>query len=104
MTEALGQAVDAWGRHERGETGEALALMSAAADLEDSMDKHPTTPGEVLPVRELCGELLLKEGCTEEAREAFETALERTPTEEMPLPAWGEPRCGMSGREVGQRS
>ncbi len=79
MTEALGKAVEAWVLYERGETEEALALMSDAADLEDSMDKHPTTPGEVFPVRELYAELLLKEGRTEEAREAFEASLERTP-------------------------
>ena len=79
MTEALGKAVDAWILYERGETEDALSLMSEAADLEDSMDKHPTTPGEVLPVRELYGELLLKEGRPEEARAAFEASLERTP-------------------------
>ena len=79
MTEALGKAVEAWILYERGETEEALVLMSEAADLEDSMDKHPTTPGEVLPVRELYGELLLKEKHLEEARAAFEASLERTP-------------------------
>jgi tetratricopeptide (TPR) repeat protein len=79
MTDALGQAVEAWVLYERGETDRALALMREAADLEDSMDKHPITPGEVLPVRELYGELLLREGRTEEARAAFEASLERTP-------------------------
>ena len=79
MTQAIGQAVEAWILYERGQTDEALALVSEAADLEDSMDKHPTSPGEVLPVRELYGELLLKEGRLEEARAAFEASLERTP-------------------------
>ncbi|MCC5805660.1 MAG: hypothetical protein JJU00_04955 [Opitutales bacterium] len=79
MTEALGKAVEAWILYERGETVDALALMREAADLEDSMDKHPTTPGEVLPVRELYAELLLKEGRAEDARAAFEASLERTP-------------------------
>jgi len=79
MTEALGQAVEAWTLYERGETEQALTLMGEAADLEDSMDKHPTSPGEVLPVRELYGELLLREGRMNEAREAFEASLERTP-------------------------
>ncbi len=79
MTEALAKAVEAWTLHERGETEQALALMSEAADLEDSMDKHPTTPGEVLPVRELYGELLLETGRHDEARQAFEASLERTP-------------------------
>lgn len=79
MTEALGKAVDAWILHEQGDEQEALALMGEAADLEDSMDKHPTTPGEVLPVRELHGELLLKAGQLDEAQAAFEASLERTP-------------------------
>lgn len=79
MTEALAKAIESWILYERGETEAALALMSATTDLEDSMDKHPTTPGEVLPVRELYGELLLKEGQAEAAREAFAASLERTP-------------------------
>lgn len=79
MSEALGKAVEAWTLYERGETDRALNLMSEAADLEESMDKHPVSPGEVLPVRELYGELLLKEGREEEAMAAFEASLERTP-------------------------
>ena len=79
MTEALEKAVEAWILYEQGETEEALSLMSDAADLEDSMDKHPTTPGEVLPVRELYADLLLKEERFAEARKAFEASLERTP-------------------------
>ncbi len=92
MTEALGKAVDAWILYEGGETEQALALMSEASDLEDSMDKHPTTPGEVLPVRELYGELLLNEGRPEEAREAFEAALERTPNRRNALAGLEEAR------------
>lgn len=79
MTDALGKAVEAWILYERGDSEEAIALMREAADLEDSMDKHPTTPGEVLPVRELYGELLLLEGRASEARAAFEASLARTP-------------------------
>lgn len=79
MTDALGKAVDAWARYERGDTEQALALMREAANLEESMDKHPVTPGEVLPVRELYGELLLREGRGEQAEAAFEASLERTP-------------------------
>ncbi len=79
MTEALGNAVEAWILYEQDETEPALELMREAADLEDSMDKHPTSPGEVLPVRELYGELLLQEGQYEAAKRAFEQSLERTP-------------------------
>lgn len=79
MTKALGNAVEAWRLHERGDEDAALALMREAADLEDSLDKHPVTPGEVFPVRELYGELLLIEGRPAEALAAFRTSLERTP-------------------------
>ncbi len=79
MTEATGKAVDAWIKYEEGYIDEALELMSEAADLEDSMDKHAITPGETYPVRELYGELLKNEGNLEEAQMAFEKSLERTP-------------------------
>jgi tetratricopeptide (TPR) repeat protein len=79
MTEALGMAVGAWIAHERGDTTRAIARMREAAELEASMDKHPITPGEILPVRELHGELLLLADRPEEARRAFQTSLERTP-------------------------
>ncbi len=85
MNEALGMAVRAWILYERGDTEEALALMSDAADLEDSMDKHPITPGEVLPVREIYGELLLRDERPEEALAAFESSLERTPNRKNAL-------------------
>jgi tetratricopeptide (TPR) repeat protein len=79
MSEALGKAVGAWILYERNQTEEALTRMREAADLEDSMDKHAITPGEILPVRELYGELLLREGRTDEAIAAFEASLQRTP-------------------------
>ena len=78
-TEALSKAVAAWITYERGEAEEALALLSEAADLEESMDKHPITPGEVLPVRELFGDMLALEGRADEAIEAYQTSLQRTP-------------------------
>lgn len=85
MTDALGQAVAAWVTYERGEVEEALAMMEDAADQEDSMDKHPITPGEILPVRELYAEMLLLEERTEEAREAFQESLDRTPNRRSAL-------------------
>jgi tetratricopeptide (TPR) repeat protein len=96
MTEALGTAVEAWTLYERGETDRGLALMREAADLEDSMDKHPITPGEVLPVRELYGELLLRAGRPTQARAAFEASLERTPNRRHALA--GLDRAGAATR------
>ncbi|TVQ50900.1 MAG: tetratricopeptide repeat protein [Phycisphaerales bacterium] len=79
MAEALGKAVKAWTLYERGETEDAVALMRDAAELEDSMDKHPTTPGEVLPIYELLGDMLHQLGRADEAIEAYEASLKRTP-------------------------
>jgi hypothetical protein len=61
--------------------------MREAADLEDSMDKHPITPGEVFPVRELQAEMLLLEGRADEAVRAYQASLERTPNARTPWPA-----------------
>src|SRR5438128_8764907 len=42
-----------------GDTAGALREATAAADREDVTAKHPVTPGELLPARELEGDLLL---------------------------------------------
>ena len=44
----------------QGNDKDAVELVRAAADLDASMDKHPATPAEVLPARELLADLLLE--------------------------------------------
>jgi hypothetical protein len=46
---------------------EALKLMRAAADLEDSTEKHPVTPGKIIPAREQFAEMLLETGDAKDA-------------------------------------
>jgi hypothetical protein len=46
---------------------EALKQLRAAADLEASTEKHPVTPGAIVPARELLAELLLDAGRREDA-------------------------------------
>ncbi|MFL5268773.1 MAG: hypothetical protein ACJ8AH_19645 [Stellaceae bacterium] len=46
--------------HAQGNDKDAVELVRAAADLDASMDKHPATPAEVLPARELLADLLLE--------------------------------------------
>jgi tetratricopeptide (TPR) repeat protein len=46
--------------HAKGNDKEAVELVRAAADLDASMDKHPATPAEVVPARELLADLLLE--------------------------------------------
>jgi hypothetical protein len=56
------KAAAAWIARAEKRDEEALSLMRAAADLEASTDKHPVTPGAVLPARELLGDLLAELG------------------------------------------
>ena len=53
--------------------------MNEAANMEDSTEKHPVTPGEVIPARELEGDLLLALGKNREALQAYETSMIRCP-------------------------
>src|SRR5215217_6264437 len=73
------QIATAWVKFSEGAKEEALQLMRAAADLDDLTEKHPVTPGAVLPAREQLGELLLELKQPAPALEAFETALRQTP-------------------------
>lgn len=61
------------------DTAKALDQAKAAADVEDVTQKHPVTPGPVLPARELYGDMLLAVGRAGEAVVAYETALQSAP-------------------------
>jgi hypothetical protein len=58
---------------------QALALMRSAADLEDSSDKHPVTPGAILPAREQLADLLLEAGQPAASLAEYETSLRSAP-------------------------
>lgn len=73
------QIVQAWIQQAEGQTPAALAAMAAAADGEDALDKHPVTPGAVLPARELYADLLYAAGRHGEALAAYEAALQVSP-------------------------
>ena len=59
--------------------GEALSIMRSAADLEDKTDKHPVTPGSVLPAREQLADLLLEMGRPDQALVEYEASLRSAP-------------------------
>jgi tetratricopeptide (TPR) repeat protein len=65
----------AWVAHAQGKPEEALKLMRGAADLEDTTEKHPVTPGAIVPARELLGELLLELREPRQALKEFEASL-----------------------------
>ena len=58
---------------------EALKLLRSAADLEDSTDKHPVTPGSILPAREQLADLLMELGKPDLALAEYETSLRSAP-------------------------
>lgn len=69
----------AWLALAEGRAEEALRTARSAATLDDATEKHPVTPGAVLPAREQLGEILLELDRPAEALEAFEAALGRAP-------------------------
>jgi tetratricopeptide (TPR) repeat protein len=72
-------SVTAWIEFQEGRKIEALKIMQMAAELESSTEKHPVTPGEILPARELFADMLLDMGRYREAQTEYETALKRSP-------------------------
>ncbi|MGH7630803.1 MAG: hypothetical protein ACREOF_15735 [Gemmatimonadales bacterium] len=72
-------AAGAWALFAAGDTAAALAQAHAAAEDEEVTDKHQVTPGELLPARELEGDMLLAVGRYAQAREAYRAILVREP-------------------------
>jgi hypothetical protein len=58
---------------------EALQLMRAAADTEDKNEKHPVTPGRILPAREMLGDMLMELKRPAEALKEYEQSQKREP-------------------------
>jgi Tetratricopeptide repeat len=70
---------EAWILLKEGKNEQALTLMEAAADMEDKTEKHPVTPGEVIPARELLGDMLIQMNKPAEALKAYEADLKKHP-------------------------
>ncbi len=73
------KAAAAWIAYKEGNNQEALALMNEAAELEDKTEKHPVTPGPVIPARELLGDMLLLMNKPDRALDAYEANLKKHP-------------------------
>ncbi len=72
-------AASAWEAYAEGKKEEALKLMQSAADLEDSTEKHPVTPGPIVPAREMLGDMLLELREPGQALKEFEKSLLASP-------------------------
>lgn len=70
---------EAWILFKEGKATAALEHMNVAVDLEDKTEKHPVTPGEVIPAKELLGDMLLEMNKADKALEAYEGSLKTHP-------------------------
>jgi tetratricopeptide (TPR) repeat protein len=77
--EIQGKIAEAWLAFAEKKSDDAIAAMRAAADLDDATEKHPVTPGSVLPAREQLGELLIELKQPREALREFEVSFRSAP-------------------------
>jgi tetratricopeptide (TPR) repeat protein len=82
-------AVAAWVAEAESRPEEAIRLAREAADREEMVEKHPVTPGPLLPARELLGDLLMLHGEAAEALAAYEATLVREPNRARTLAGAG---------------
>ena len=75
----LRREVMAWSAQANKKPEEAAALLRAAADQEDAVEKLPVTPGPIVPAREQLGYLLLEQNQPGLALKEFEAALTNSP-------------------------
>jgi len=68
-----------WLARASGQDAEAVELLRSAATLEDSTDKHPVTPGAILPAHEQLGDLLTELGKPGEALVEYRATLAASP-------------------------
>jgi tetratricopeptide (TPR) repeat protein len=73
------RAASAWVVASEGKKNEAVEMLRQAADAEDTLGKHPVSPGAFIPIREQLGSLLLETGQSKEAQREFEAALKIYP-------------------------
>lgn len=79
MLQILVLSAKGWAAFADKRTDDAIARLTEAADLEDRTDKHPVTPGAILPAREQLGDLLMEVGRSSEALNAYAASLKLAP-------------------------
>jgi hypothetical protein len=72
-------AAKAWLEQGKGNAAEAARFMAAAADLEDSSEKHVAMENRLYPMRELMGDLLMIQGEPGAALLAYEASMKNSP-------------------------
>ncbi|HEX7077440.1 MAG TPA: hypothetical protein VF363_03375 [Candidatus Eisenbacteria bacterium] len=93
QVEVQRREVAGWIAHAERRDPEALEKLTAAADLEDSIDKNPVTPGPLIPAREQLGDLLMDVKRPGDAVAAYKAVLQVAPGR----------RNALAGLEAGMR-
>ncbi|MBC7936513.1 MAG: hypothetical protein H7Y86_14280 [Rhizobacter sp.] len=73
------KTAQAWISLAEGNRASAFQTMELAADMEDETEKHPVSPGEVLPAREMLADMWLQLNNPVEALKAYEADLLQRP-------------------------
>jgi tetratricopeptide (TPR) repeat protein len=68
-----------WMAHAAGNADEAVRLVRSATELDRTVEKHPVTPGALLPANEALGDLLMALDRPAEAVQAYKTSDEIWP-------------------------
>jgi tetratricopeptide (TPR) repeat protein len=79
VVDAQRMAISAWIAYADGRHDEAMRLARQAADNEEKVEKHPVTPGPLIPARELLGDILMLHKQPAQALDAYEATLAREP-------------------------
>jgi tetratricopeptide (TPR) repeat protein len=79
QVEVQADIVASWILLKNNDVAEALKLALKAAENEGAIDKHPVTPGEVIPARELYADMLLEVKKYPEALKQYQAVLKSSP-------------------------
>ena len=71
--------IESWIAKAESDNARALQLARAAADHEDSTEKHAVSPGPIIPARELLGDLLVELGQSAAALTEYEASIAKEP-------------------------
>jgi tetratricopeptide (TPR) repeat protein len=92
-------AAAAWIAFAKDNREAALALMRAAAQLEDKSEKSGVSPGRLVPAHELLGDMLLESGKPAEALAEYERSQVRDPNRFRSLYGAGQAAAQSGNRE-----
>jgi tetratricopeptide (TPR) repeat protein len=99
QVEVASWEVEGWIAHAEKRENDAVRALKSAADLEDSIDKSPVTPGAMLPAREQLADLLVELGHAQQAVPLYEEVLKSSPGRRNSLRGLEKAKRDLSARD-----